>query len=149
MYKKILIPLDGSQASETILSQAKAMVKDCGRPELMLLTVVEAFKEQPYRKDDNWNIKIQKEAVRVAGNYLKVLQEKLAVEGVKADIVVVEGDPAKEIIDYAVNNGIDLIMMNSKGRTANARTVLGGVTNRIIRHSPVPVLIVPSAVLSQ
>lgn len=141
MYKKILVPLDGSSLSETILGQVKSMAKDYRVPEIVLLTIVEPFREQPYRKEDDWNLKIQKEALRLAGNYLRVLKEKLAVEGVRVDTAVVAGEPAQEILDYAANNGVDLILMKARGRSANNRWVFGGVTNRIIRHSPIPVLI--------
>jgi nucleotide-binding universal stress UspA family protein len=141
LYQKMLVPLDGSSKSETILGQAKSMVLDYHVPEMILLTVVEQFHEQPYRKDDDWNIKIQKEAVRVARNYLKALQEKLLSEGVDVKTVILEGEPALNILDYAVMNGVDLIMMNAKGKIVNNHWVFGGVTNRIIRHSPVPVLI--------
>jgi nucleotide-binding universal stress UspA family protein len=143
MYKKILVPLDGSALAETILVHTKALIKDCGAPDIVLLTVVEPFREQPFRKEDNWNLKIQKEAVRVAGNYLKMLQEKLLLEGFKSDIVVLEGDPSREILDYAVKHEIDLIMINSKGRTASIRPIFGGVADRIIRHSAIPVLVTP------
>jgi nucleotide-binding universal stress UspA family protein len=141
LYRKILVPLDGSSQSESILGQAGAMVKECGVSELVLLTVVEPFRGQPFRKDDDWNIKIQKEGVRVAGNYLQALQEKLMLEGVKVNVEVIMGDPAQEILTYAVKNEIDLIMMNAKGRSANTRWVFGSVANKIIDHSPIPVLI--------
>jgi nucleotide-binding universal stress UspA family protein len=141
MYKKILVPLDGSSLAEKVLKHIKEIVTDCGMSEFVLLTVVEPFREQPFRKEDNWNVKIQKEAVRVAGNYLKVLQERLQMEGVKSEIAVIEGIAANEILDYAARNEIDLIMINSKGKTASIRTAFGGVADRIIRHSTIPVLV--------
>jgi nucleotide-binding universal stress UspA family protein len=148
MYRKILVPLDGSNLSETILSQAIEMVKECGRPEIVLLTVVEPFREQPYRRDDDWVIKIQKQAVKVCGTYLQELKEKLGTQGIEVSTVVLEGDPAEQILDYAGKNGVDLIMMNARGRTASKRWIFGGVANRIIRHSPVPVLIASPTTIS-
>jgi nucleotide-binding universal stress UspA family protein len=148
MYRKILVPLDGSNLSETILSQAIEMVKECGRPEIVLLTVVEPFREQPYRRDDDWVIKIQKQAVKVSGTYLQELKEKLGTQGIEVSTVVLEGDPAEQILDYAGKNGVDLIMMNARGRTASKRWIFGGVANRIIRHSPIPVLIASPTTIS-
>jgi nucleotide-binding universal stress UspA family protein len=145
MYNKILVPLDGSSLAETILSQTKEMIKDCGASEIVLLTVVEPYREQPFRKEDNWNIKIQKEAVRIAGNYLTLLKERLLAEGIKVETATLEGDPAGEILDYAERNAIDLIMINSKGRTASPHTIFGGVADRIIRHSHIPVLVAQSS----
>jgi|WetSurMetagenome_2_1015567.scaffolds.fasta_scaffold164245_2 nucleotide-binding universal stress UspA family protein len=149
MYRKILVPLDGSNLSESIIDQAKTLVLDCGIPEMVLLTVVEPFREQPYRYEDNWKDKIQKEAVRVAANYLKELKDRLNIMGHRVDTVVIEGDPAQAILDYSKKNGVDLIIMNARGRTAGNRWTFGSVTNKIIGHSPVPVLVAPSKFLSQ
>jgi nucleotide-binding universal stress UspA family protein len=139
LYRRILVPLDGSIRSEAVLDQARAMVLDYCVPEMVLLTVVEPFREQPYRKDDDWNVRLQKEAVRVSENY--ALKERLAAEGVNVKAVVLEGDPAHQILDFAVIYGADLIMMSAKGSTTNNRWIFGGVANRVIRHSSVPVLI--------
>jgi nucleotide-binding universal stress UspA family protein len=144
LYRKILVPLDGSSLSESILGQAADLVKECNGSELVLLTVVEPFREQPFRKEDDWNTKIQKEGVRVAGNYLKALKEKLMSEGVKVNVEVIVGDPAQEILAYSIKNEIDLIMMNAKGRSANKRWFFGSVAKKIIDHSPIPVLINPT-----
>jgi nucleotide-binding universal stress UspA family protein len=148
MYKNILVPLDGSALSESILVYARDIVKECRESKLVLISVVEPFKDQPYRKEDDWILKVQKEAVRVTGNYLKILQEKLQAEGIETRMEVLEGDPAKEILDFAVKNGIDLIMLNSKGKNSVKQHIFGGVADKIIRHSTIPVLAVPPANIS-
>lgn len=56
---------------------------------------------------------------------------------------VVQGAPHKGIIAYAEEHGIDLIVMATHGRTGVDRYLLGSVTERVLRTSPVPVLAVP------
>lgn len=55
---------------------------------------------------------------------------------------VVSGFPASEILDYAAENGIDLIAMGTTGRTGLNRFLMGSTTERIIRHADMPVLAV-------
>jgi nucleotide-binding universal stress UspA family protein len=142
MYQKILVPLDGSSFSESIIEIARGLIADCkGAPDMVLFTVVEPFRNQPFRSGEDWNEKMKREAEKVARNYLDQLAEKLGAEGVKAKVVVEFGDPAQAIMDYVRKNGVDLIMMSTHGRSGLSRMVFGSVADRIIHHSVVPVLI--------
>jgi nucleotide-binding universal stress UspA family protein len=141
MYRKILVPLDGSSFSESILDHAKAIIATCSiPPEVVFLTVVEPFQAQSVHTGD-WADKIQKEAVRVAHNYLDQLVEKLKGEGINASKAVVEGEPAQATLDYIQKNNVDLIIMSTHGRSGVSRWIFGSTANRILRYSPVPVLV--------
>jgi nucleotide-binding universal stress UspA family protein len=144
MYNKILVPLDGSILAETVLGQAKGLAAGCVVPQMVLLSVIEPFKEQPYRRGDDWVERIQKEAATFTLNYLNQLVEKVRQEGIKAEAVVVEGDPAQMIMDYAQKNGVDLIVMSSHGKSGISRWVFGSVADKVVHHSPIPVLISPA-----
>jgi nucleotide-binding universal stress UspA family protein len=145
MYRKVLVLLDGSRLAESVLVQAKALVSGCHVPQMVLLDVIEPFKEQPYRKGDDWIARMQKEAAAFALNYLNSLVEKLRTEGVTAEAVVIEGDPSQMIMDYAQKNGVDLIIMSTHGRSGVSRWVFGSVADKIVHNSPIPVLIIPMA----
>jgi nucleotide-binding universal stress UspA family protein len=64
--------------------------------------------------------------------------------GLDAVTAVREGTAASEILDYADENGIDLIAMGTAGRTGPSRFLLGSTTERVVRHADVPVLAVPA-----
>ena len=146
MYQKILVPLDGSTFSESIVAIARGLIFDCkGTPDLILYTVVEPFRNQPFRSGDDWNEKMKLEAEKVARNYLEQLAARLSSEGIKARVVIDFGDPAQAIMDYVKKNGVDLIMMSTHGRSGLSRMVFGSVADRIIHHSVVPVLIAAPA----
>ena len=70
----------------------------------------------------------------------------LEVAGTQAGLTVVtevvEGVPPQEILEYSAMQGIDLIVMGTQGRTGVDRFVMGSVAERVVRHSPVPVLMV-------
>lgn len=60
----------------------------------------------------------------------------------KVKFTVAVGNPSSEIIDYAQNNGIDLIVIPSSGRTGLQRFFLGSVAERVVRFSHCPVLVI-------
>ncbi|AWR99715.1 universal stress protein [Metallosphaera hakonensis] len=62
--------------------------------------------------------------------------------GVKVEGVIVEGDPATAVMDYASKNGVDLIVTGSRGLSTIKRMFLGSVSSRIIHEAKMPVLVV-------
>lgn len=60
--------------------------------------------------------------------------------GVECESEVVQGDPATTIADYAESREMDLVVMPTRGRTGLSRYLLGSVTEKVVRHSAVPVL---------
>jgi len=70
--------------------------------------------------------------------------EKVAKEaGVPVKNVVLEGNPGEEIADFAVKNGVSLIVMGSVGKTGLDKFLLGSVDETVVRNSKVLVLTVP------
>jgi len=63
-------------------------------------------------------------------------------KGVKVRSQVLLGDPAEEIIDYAENEGVDLIVMCSHGASGIRRWVFGSVTEKVLRGTATPVLVI-------
>ncbi len=145
MYRKVLVPLDGSVLSESALKQARALVSACSIPEIVLLTVVDTFRNQPYNINIEFVARIRQDELRVAREYLDRLAKDLKSEGINAETVVIEGNPAQAILDYIVNNGVDLIIISTHGRSGPSRWFFGSVAHRVIQSSPVPVLVVSSS----
>ena len=76
---------------------------------------------------------------RVAIAYVERLGKEA---GVKVEPVFLRGIPAEEILDYAEENDIDLIVMGTQGLTGVKRFLIGSVAENVLRHSKVPVMIV-------
>lgn len=137
MLDRILIPLDGSALAESVLVHVRPLLarKDA---ELLLFQVVtlppsnEADAGEPL--DHLW---------ARATEYLQNVAGRLASEGLRVRTRVVEGFPAREILDAAKDHA-DLIAMATHGRTGIARWIFGSVTEKVLRGSPVPVLAIPS-----
>lgn len=74
-----------------------------------------------------------------AVNYVKGIGE---MEGVTVESVLLEGHPADELIRYAEENGMDIVVMGTLGKTGIERLLLGSVAGNVVRHSKVPVMVV-------
>lgn len=75
----------------------------------------------------------------------KIMSEtKKIIEGSGVEVreVLLEGHPGDEIIDYAENNNIDLIVMGTLGATGIERFLMGSVAEKVVRYSKVPVMVV-------
>jgi nucleotide-binding universal stress UspA family protein len=146
MYQKILVPLDESKESECVIDHVRVIAKGCSVPKVVLLRVVEPFPPAAanYLGDDKV-VAAQKAAWRAAEEYLSYVSAGLKNSCGGIEQVVVEGNPADEILDYAKTHDIDLIAMTTHGRSGIARWSLGSVTERVMRHATVPVLTVAPA----
>jgi nucleotide-binding universal stress UspA family protein len=80
-----------------------------------------------------------KKQAQQAVDYVKGLGEK---KGIDVEAIVLEGDPADELIRYAEENGMDLIVMGTLGRTGIERLLLGSVAGNVVRNSKIPVMVV-------
>jgi nucleotide-binding universal stress UspA family protein len=143
MYKKILVPLDGSELAKKALDQAEKLAK-CFDAEIILFQVVPFMPiygspelVTPLIVDEK-----QKEA---AEKYLLNLTEELKRKGLKATSTVRTGQVvALEIIDFAKESGVDLITMCTHGRSGITRWVLGSVTLKVLTRAETPILLIRS-----
>ena len=154
MYQKILAPLDGSRLAECSLDHVKAIALGCNSSKVVLLRVVEPFKPladvgyygqgyKDYSPDfltEAWT----KHRVD-AESYLSEVAAKLKKENLPVEMALITGDDvADTILTYARDNGVDLIVTSTRGRSGPTRWLMGSVADRIVSHSPIPVLLVSS-----
>jgi nucleotide-binding universal stress UspA family protein len=144
MYRKVLVPLDGSMLAECALDHVKTMVQEGFARELTLLTV--AHIDAPYSElyGAHFDInKMKKAYIDAARRYLEKVQARLATEGITVKTEVVEHDrPAPAITDYAAKNGIDLIVIATHGYTGLKKLMLGSVALSILHDSRAPTLLI-------
>ncbi len=147
MYKKILVPLDGSKLAECVLPHVETIAKGGGTETVTFLRVAEplylpvSVGEGYALSTKEWQ-KIDDEAKAAAENYLNQLTSKLKYGGVKIESTVLVGKAAEVITDYAASNGFDLIAIATHGRSGVSRWVWGSVTDKVLRSSSVPILVV-------
>ncbi len=146
MYRKILVPLDGSELAECVLPHVKNMVKDGLTGEAILLNVFYPYFPMPEEKDlfTYGDYNATKKRIRQSSiNYLANLQCQLDSEGVKVKTEILTGSrPAETIAEYAQDNGIDLIIISTHGYTGLRKLMFGSVALEILHTSHVPVLLI-------
>jgi nucleotide-binding universal stress UspA family protein len=141
MYKRILAPIDGSELSECTLEHIRSIAVGCKVPEVVLFRALEPV-PQTYGLGDDWIKEAGERALGYANETLTRIADTLAKDGISCQKVVVKGYAANEILDYADHNDVDLIIMSTHGSSGFIRWTLGSVTEKVARHSPIPVLIV-------
>ena len=144
MYRKIMVPLDGSQVAECVIPHIEAIAgKSAARVELV--TVIEPL-EIPTRgqialSDDDIK-QIDAESKNEAAKYLKLVSGRLSHAGIKVNTVILSGKAADSLVRYAVNNSVDLIIMATHGRSGISKLFWGSVAEKILRATDIPVLLI-------
>jgi nucleotide-binding universal stress UspA family protein len=142
--EKIVVPVDFSPLSKQALRAALVMSRKCGL-EVHLLHVI-----PEYEIDSAFHIQLpeRREIESEAGRWAdKVFEKFLRGEEVGSTALVKAvryGKPARVIGDYAAEEGADLVLLASHGRSGFERTVFGSVAEKVLRTCPLPVLVVKS-----
>jgi nucleotide-binding universal stress UspA family protein len=143
MYKKILVPLDGSEFAEKALDEAEKLAKSFDS-EIILLQVV-PFLPIYGSPELVTPLIIDEKQKESAERYLINLVEELKKRGFKVTSAVRTGQqvPA-EIIDFSKESGVDLIVMSTSGRSGISRWVLGSVAHKVLTRAETPILLLRS-----
>lgn len=142
MYKKILVPLDGSDLAESALAHVRPLAK-CMGSEIVLLRVASVPVGAYMLVTEPRLIEDARQGVEdEARDYLKGVAAALRADGFKVSIEVGTGVIGDTIQEFAMQVHADLIAMSTHGRGGLARLVIGSVADQIVRHSKVPVLLV-------
>lgn len=147
MYKRILVPTDGSKLSAKAVKQAVQLAKSIGAS-LTAMHVSPAYRPI---LDDGFAVtplsaykkRFEAESVRRSDLLLKKVQAGARASGVACGSVTVIGDfPYDAIINQAKKSRCDLIIMASHGRKGLSGLLLGSETSKVLTHSSIPVLVV-------
>lgn len=134
----IVVPLDLSEVAARAIAPAKALARALG-DDLMLVTVS--------------GLRIRADLLAQAGSeqievpdliesYLRSVASDL--DGIPADFSLIRGDDAAEaLVEYAGREDVRMLVMATHGRSGFERWKLGSITERVVRHSPVPVTVIP------
>lgn len=139
MFRRIVVALDGSSLSEQSLPHAVALSQALGA-DLVLLRVIE---EQQAHAERHPPDPLEWEARRAeAPAYLHDLADGLREQGVAAEVMTIEGDPADQIIAYARAEPKTLLVICSHGTGGLTGWSLGGVVQKTLLHAHVSLLVV-------
>ena len=148
MYKKILVPLDGSKLAECVLPHVESIAKGCGVQNITFVRVAEPVRMPVSAEEDGfysakaWQ-QMEADSRVAARRYIDQLGSRIKYDGINIHTEVLTDKRAGDLIaDYATKNEFDLIVIATHGRSGISRWVWGSVADKILRSACVPVLMV-------
>ncbi|MCB9098781.1 MAG: universal stress protein [Anaerolineales bacterium] len=145
MYKRILVPLDGSKRAEVILPHVEALARSCRatvifarviEPEPILVATEPVY---PQFEADSYRYKMNEAEV-----YLTAWCGEFREKGIEARSSICHGPIVENLIDMVEQEDIDLIALASHGRTGLSRVIFGSVTAGLLHHLDRPILVIRS-----
>lgn len=144
MYKKLLVPLDGSARANMAAEHALSLAK-CMDATVLLFHVIPALPPYANKFSDRLGGAYQQihDELQVTGeDIMEKAKSDFGNYGVNVEIKIIWGNPAMEICREAKEGGFDLIVMGSRGLGEIKGYLMGSVSNRVVRHASCPVLVV-------
>ncbi len=142
MYKHILVPLDGSELAEVVFPYAGEIIVSLKLEQITLLHIIPPEEKNLVALHKGY---IER-AAETVGSLCRDVQHtkhaEVCAESIQSLGVLAIGHPAEEILRYAEDNGVDLILMATNGRTGVQRWTMGNIADKVLRASKVPVWLV-------
>lgn len=138
LYKKLLVPLDGSENAELACKHAISLART-GNMEMVLL---HCYGELPATIGGSARDEIIALSEEEGNGILSTCRDICEHNKIPCKSIVYCGSPGRSIVSVAQAEGCDLIVMGSRGLSDFTGMVMGSVSHRVLRHASIPVLIV-------
>ncbi|MHB0868039.1 MAG: universal stress protein [Chloroflexota bacterium] len=148
MYRRILVPLDGSPLAEAALPHATAVARrfDAGLTLLQVVSTLPVATTVDTTATAGAETVLAVEAIeateQAAVEYLNEVAHRPELAGIPVEVEVVRGGPAREIVRQAQRGKADLIVMSTHGRSGLGRLVFGSVADEVLREAGIPILLI-------
>jgi len=140
MYSKILVATDGSEQNHQAVVEAVGLARS-EKADLHCLFIVDTIAFASLPMDVTWE-NVYNVLYQEGKDAINAVQKRAKKSGIKFTGSVQEGNPAMEIVKYARENKVDIIVVGTLGRGGLSRFLLGSTAEKVIRTAPCPVLVV-------
>ena len=141
MYKKILVPLDGSPLAEAVLPHAEALAKS-EHAEIVILRIPNVPASEFLARDPMIAEIIYKEMEKESEDYVHTKVTELKKDNIMVTGITKDGPVPETILDVADETHADMIAMSTHGRTGVSRWLMGSVADKIVHHAHIPVMLI-------
>ena len=149
MFSKVLVPLDGSKVGEAALPAIEQLISKLAagtKVDVVLIGVITLLRHWVVVGEASAPVSYTEEELNLikkrVQDYLVKTGEALKKRGVSIQTMVSTGNAADEIIKAAADTNADLIAMSTHGRSGLRRLAFGSITDKVMHHSSIPVLMV-------
>ena len=139
--RQILIATDGSETANEAADFAIEMV-GCSGAKVYAMYVIDTTPYRSVSLDKIWSDEVLAEHEKAGQEATSYIERIGKAAGMEVESRVLEGHPADKIISFAEDNEIDMIVVGSLGKGGYERFILGSVSEKVVRHAKVPVLVV-------
>lgn len=141
MFRRILVPVDGSKFSLHAVRLAKRLAQRHGSTLLLLHVLDTTVVEQLQRFSGKSHEEVRKDMEDSARGFLKDMSLEISRQDISVEIEFKEGTPHEVILALADSWGADLIVMGKLGKRGVGRILLGSVAERVIEFTKLPVML--------
>ena len=134
--KNILIAFDGSEHAVKAIKEAKKLIKGFPTSKVTVLEVLDISKVKDQALDLSKSSEERKST--------RINEVKDQLKGLLDDylLTILIGDPATEIINYAIKEAYDLLIIGSRGLNLLQEFIMGSVSHKVVKHAQIPILVV-------
>jgi nucleotide-binding universal stress UspA family protein len=144
IVQHVLVPIDFSATADQALTYSIALAQQL-QARLTLLHVLDLTPVTMDEMTPGMTATYLDDLETNAQHLLQASRERVQRVGLQAESLLVQGTPTQMIVDTASEQGVDLIIMGTHGRTGLAHVFLGSVAEHVVRQAPCPVLVVRRA----
>lgn len=139
--RQILIATDGSETANEAADFGMEMV-GCSGAKIYAVHVIDTTPYRSVSLDKIWSKEVLEEHERMGYEATSYIEKLAKAAGDEVESRILKGNPAEKIVSFAEDNNIDMIIIGSLGKGGYDRLVLGSVSEKVVRHAKVPVLVV-------
>jgi nucleotide-binding universal stress UspA family protein len=142
MYKKILVPLDGSQLAEKILDPVVCLAKEYGAEVLLLQVEEEPLMLGVDEVVDESKLQQRNRRIRQMDSYLSGIEKRFQEKGIETKRYIAYGPVVGTLMIIAEKNGVDLIALASHSLDCSYQSMCRSVSIRLLQRSNYPILVI-------
>ncbi|PAV11666.1 universal stress protein [Methanosarcina spelaei] len=143
VFRNIMVATDGSELVRKAVFTAIEVAK-LNEAKLYAVSVISQrdYDSLVHSKNKEWDMVVKDRLIAEGKDATSYVESVGKAANVKVESIILEGNPAEEIVDFAEKNDIDLIVIGTQGRSGVQRFLIGSVAENVIRQSNVKVLVV-------
>jgi nucleotide-binding universal stress UspA family protein len=141
VLRKVLIATDGSETAKKA-ADFGVQIAGLSGAKVCVVYVIDTTPYYSIPLDEVWSKEVYEQLEKMGNEITSDVEKTAKAAGLETESLVLKGDPAERIVSFAEEQNIDMIVVGSLGKGEFERLVIGSVSEKVVRHAKVPVLVV-------
>jgi len=141
VLRKVLIATDGSETAKKA-ADFGVQIAGLSGAKVCVVYVIDTTPYYSIPLDEVWSKEVYEQLEKMGNEITSDVEKTAKAAGLETESLVLKGDPAERIVSFAEKQNIDMIVVGSLGKGEFERLVIGSVSEKVVRHAKVPVLVV-------